>query len=240
MRCPWDYSEEAVFFEPPHLDGRIVSQRAFLSLHSNPYKEFSADNLERFNLIPSVAQIDRIERILLTVGVSHSTIYPGIDGICREINDSPRGTFDQLNIERTRETEWKPVPHSWACRPWNITRARLIDERLLSEFLAFKADASIIGTEIEDGTQSLGLLLGYELDRWIKVYDPKTGHVTQVSLEDGSADELRVSKATISHYFPNQDVTFRTRRPFPDPKAQKAPTQFALYGSHYYSGPSGK
>ncbi len=237
MHSPWEYPESVVFFAPPHLDGRIISQRAVLSLHADPYKEFATDSLERFHIVPHAVQIDHIEHRLLTIGLSHSTIYPGLDGICREINDSPHGILERLNIDRKQEALWKPVPHSWACRPWSITRTRLIDERLLSEFLAFKADASVIGTTVEKNGRPLGLLLGYEPDQWIRLLDRQTKSVTEVPLSDGSADDLQVSKEEISKYFPKGDVTFVTKRPIPDPNDNSPRTQFALYGCMYYSAP---
>lgn len=238
QRSPWDCSDDVVFFEPPHLDGRITSQKAFLSLHGNPYQELQMPTLERYYLMPSTEEFEKLEQTLLAVGISHSLIYPGLDGVCREINDSPDGILSQLNVDRNSFSMWKPVPYAWASRPWPLVRERLMKQRLLSEFLAFKADATAVGTPVELNRKSVGVLLSYDSDSVVRTFVASKNKTLEFPLADGSADELRVSESTIKKYFPSGDVTFITKRPTREENLKGPQSQSSLYGCMYYTLPA--
>lgn len=222
-----------VFFQPPHLDPRIGLQQAYLSIHQDPFNSYDADNIERFSIIPTPGAVEEIENTLLKIGILQGTIYPGLDGICKDINDNPGLLVETLRIRRVAASNWQPVPYSWACRPWPETRQFLIEQRRLSEFLAFKHDASIVGIGIEKGDQRFGVLFGYDPGVALRVFDSESKLINTFELADGAVDGLMVEKVLIEQYFPNNDVTFRTKRPRPSKESVLTPS--ALYGGEYWS-----
>ena len=234
-RNPWRI-EEDLFFEPPSLDERIFNQHAYLSIHPNPFRPFEDESIERYNIIPTIDAINEVQDFLYRLGTRHSTVYPGIEGLCKDINDNPSPNDKGLKIEMNVDDFWKPTPFSWSCRSWDETRSMLIDERRLSAFLDFKSDSSIVGMQIESEGLCIGRLFGYSPDSGVLLYDEGNHSIEQKPIADGTMDSLRLTEDTIKKYFPVKDVTFRTKRPKTSPG--NIGFHHPLYGSQYWSGES--
>ena len=68
---------------PPHISPRMTVQRSVFTVHPSPTQDFSHPNLERW-----VIERDAcwpIKRSLNAAGVTYSSLFPDLDGICRQI-----------------------------------------------------------------------------------------------------------------------------------------------------------
>ena len=53
--------EDDVYLEPPTIDSRIAGQSAFLSIHSNPFREIEGKSLIKYSFYPSLNSLIQIE-----------------------------------------------------------------------------------------------------------------------------------------------------------------------------------
>jgi hypothetical protein len=120
--------EDDIYFEPPTIDKRIASQNAFLSIHSNPFREIEDDSLIKFSFYPSLNSLIQIEKELISVGVSHATIFPGADGIAKHLNENPGHEDFGLHL-RPEGPSWKPIPESMIGKTEAEYRKFLLSER---------------------------------------------------------------------------------------------------------------
>jgi len=142
------------FFEPPHLDRRIANQSAFLSIHHSPLRDWSANYVERFSLYPYPNTREEISRTLLNIGIRHSTVYPGMDSLCRDINDNPKGTPPALLFED--KARWRDVPKSWIGKSGGEIWTMLVDGRAIMDVVDAVGGESILGIPVERAGAEFG------------------------------------------------------------------------------------
>ena len=71
---------------PPHITERIIGQFGSFVYSSNPIQPLSDKQIDKIHIKQDSNQPIRSE--LKALGISHSTLFPGLDGICKDINDS--------------------------------------------------------------------------------------------------------------------------------------------------------
>ena len=71
---------------PPHITERIIGQFGCFVYSCAPPNPISDKQLYRIRINKDRKYIIRTE--LKTIGISQSTLFPGLDGICKDINDS--------------------------------------------------------------------------------------------------------------------------------------------------------
>lgn len=74
------FASDGIFF-PSHVSTRISSQGGFFSIQKEPHKSLKWGRIRKFH-IPFSVRMD-IKRELALYGVTHSFIYPGLEGIAR-------------------------------------------------------------------------------------------------------------------------------------------------------------
>ncbi|PKG37106.1 FRG domain-containing protein [Psychromonas sp. Urea-02u-13] len=72
-----------IFVRPKYSDNRYVNQRSVFSCPKNPFKPLELDNLQFMELKGHWKP--ELRKRLRTMGVSTSYIYPGLDGIAKEV-----------------------------------------------------------------------------------------------------------------------------------------------------------
>lgn len=75
--------KEVKLYYPPHLSPRITVQQSVFTVHPKPTNDFSHPQLERWTIARNACW--GIKRNLNAGGISYSSIFPDIDGICRHI-----------------------------------------------------------------------------------------------------------------------------------------------------------
>jgi hypothetical protein len=77
--------KQVMRYRPPHLSPRIVAQGGLFTVHPNP-----ADNLldssEVSKLIISKDAKREMKKILYKYGISRKTLFPGLDGLCADLD----------------------------------------------------------------------------------------------------------------------------------------------------------
>ena len=83
------------FFDPPHLNSRIIAQEGCFSIlpipanfdSFTPVDEISDKNVRHCltKFIIKKENKSEIRRNLIKLGISHNSIYPNLDGICKSI-----------------------------------------------------------------------------------------------------------------------------------------------------------
>ena len=71
---------------PPHITERIIGQFGSFVYSSNPIQPLSDKQIDKIHIKKNSKHQIRTE--LKTLGISQSTLFPGLDGICKDINDS--------------------------------------------------------------------------------------------------------------------------------------------------------
>jgi len=74
---------EVVFIRAKYKDQRYLNQKSVFSCHADPFKPLDVKN--QVSLVIKKEWKGQIRRHLRTFGICHSYIYPGLEGICREI-----------------------------------------------------------------------------------------------------------------------------------------------------------
>ena len=198
--------KRTVFFEPPYLDQRIANQNAFISIHSSPFVQFSPDYIERFSIFPYPLALESIRQMLLDIGIRHSTIYPGLDGLSRDINDNPSTLEPQL-LFKPEQRSWKKVPDAWIGRTGAEIKKLLIEERGLLEFLNCHHDLSVVGIPLETEMAVFGRLFACSQDpHEVWLHYTKRNKVRRHAIDDPFLRRVRVPSNVIDSFFPNRDI----------------------------------
>lgn len=73
-------------YHPPHITERIIGQSGCFLYSPGPNHVFEGKKIKSY----TVKQDDKevIRRELAVLGVSNSTLFPGLDGICRDLNNA--------------------------------------------------------------------------------------------------------------------------------------------------------
>lgn len=95
-RYRWSYEsmEDATLFDgdhefaylPPHITDRIIGQQGCFAYSKVPNREFAGKSIRRIK-IPEKSKID-MRRELQALGITHSLLFPGIDGLSKDLNES--------------------------------------------------------------------------------------------------------------------------------------------------------
>jgi hypothetical protein len=88
---------EVIFVRPRYTDQRYLNQKSVFSCHADPFKPLILKNSHSLQ-IKKEWKLE-LRRRLRTMGISNSYIYPGLEGITREIKSS---TFDPVVNGRTQ------------------------------------------------------------------------------------------------------------------------------------------
>ncbi len=75
--------EDLIGVMPPHIDQRIINQEAVFTMHPNPAIPLDNDNITKYVFPGSIK--DKASSIIRRLGIKHSRICPGIDGISKDI-----------------------------------------------------------------------------------------------------------------------------------------------------------
>ncbi len=75
--------QETLQFYAPSISERVVNQSGLFTVHHSPRDAFDTEKLYKF-VIPGKLKAQVQEKLAL-LGVSESTIYPGLDGIARSL-----------------------------------------------------------------------------------------------------------------------------------------------------------
>ena len=77
--------KEAFAYHPPHITERIIGQSGCFVYSSQPNKPLKSPKIVRITI--EAKKKIRIRSELSTLGITHSSLFPGIDGICKVLND---------------------------------------------------------------------------------------------------------------------------------------------------------
>lgn len=72
---------------PPHITERIIGQFGCFLYSANPTKPLGKEK-QITKITINIKSKQSIRSELQTLGISQSTLFPGLDGICKDINDS--------------------------------------------------------------------------------------------------------------------------------------------------------
>ena len=70
-------------FRPPYISSRIQQQAGLFTLHPDPSEPFAHEGLSRI-ILPK-AELSAVKRQLFTYGINQKLIYPGLEGVARDI-----------------------------------------------------------------------------------------------------------------------------------------------------------
>ncbi len=73
---------KVIFVRPKYSDQRYINQKSVFSCPANPFEEIEID---RNKITIKKECKDVIRKTLRTMGISHSYIYPGLEGITKEL-----------------------------------------------------------------------------------------------------------------------------------------------------------
>ncbi|WP_210443150.1 FRG domain-containing protein [Vibrio crassostreae] len=82
---PYDISQDYLY-EPPHSSERFYAQHGLFVVQKEPKEEFKNSTLQKWRLKESVL-ID-LDVMLSTYGINEASVFPGLDGISRNIHES--------------------------------------------------------------------------------------------------------------------------------------------------------
>lgn len=82
---------EVIFVRPKYTDQRYLNQRSIFSCPANPFKEINLPGLVKLSINKEWKH--NIRKRLRVLGITHSYIYPGLEGVAREVKAS---TFDPV------------------------------------------------------------------------------------------------------------------------------------------------
>lgn len=72
-------------FHPPHLTERIIGQQGCFVYNRIPNKELDGKQIEKIAI--SISQKHSIRSELQRLGITNSLLFPGIDGVCNDLNE---------------------------------------------------------------------------------------------------------------------------------------------------------
>jgi hypothetical protein len=207
--APWELKDNA-FLDPLHLEERVSNQDAVVCAHAIPDKEYDSPDLVRFTFRCDEHTIDRCERTLWDIGMRHARILPGLDGLCRDINQ-----FVVRGPGRVQSSSsWRPVDSSLIRE--NLTvgdlEDRMISKRDMLLNLKFHGIRSLIGIGIEvSGSANAQFHSWLSVENAIEVLDPLSGQISTFDCEDNAVKTARIRKEHISHMYPDGKLYIRRK-----------------------------
>jgi len=78
-----DERDDVIFVRPKYTNNRYINQKSIFSCQKNPFKPIYFSNQD--NLIIKGKWKNRIREKLKMIGVFHSFVYPGLEGVTKEI-----------------------------------------------------------------------------------------------------------------------------------------------------------
>ncbi len=81
----FDGDHEFAYF-PPHITERIIGQQGCFAYSKVPNREFAGKSIRRFRISEKSKNDIRTE--LQALGITNSLLFPGIDGLCKDMNES--------------------------------------------------------------------------------------------------------------------------------------------------------
>ena len=198
--------DDDIYIEPPAIDRRIASQHAFLSIHSNPFREIEDSSLIKFSFNPSLDSLNQIERELISVGVSHATIFPGADGISRHLNENPGYEDFGLHL-RPEGPSWKPIPRSMAGKNVDDYREFLLSERWFYLILEMQQSniQNIIGLPVIFANGESWLFHTFNPSEQILIFVDQKGYKRkQFHLNDSEFLQIKVDKDALISIIPDR------------------------------------
>ena len=78
--------EKSFVYHPPHITERIIGQSGCFVCFNTPNKPLNAKQIKRIN-IPAKDKY-YIHEELLSLGINYSSLFPGVDGLCRDLNEA--------------------------------------------------------------------------------------------------------------------------------------------------------
>jgi hypothetical protein len=88
-------------YHPPHISPRITVQQSVFTIHPNPTESFAHSTLERWVISKDACWT--IKRNLNAGGVSYSSLFPDIDGVCEHIAWSYKWGFFAKGAQKARQ-----------------------------------------------------------------------------------------------------------------------------------------
>jgi len=83
IQKPFEISE-VLKYTPPLISERINAQSGCFTVHPNPSEEYVGEGMTKF-IITSLARRS-IKQTLFKLGIRNRVVYPGLDGISKDIN----------------------------------------------------------------------------------------------------------------------------------------------------------
>lgn len=81
------FNHNVVFaYYPPHLSNRVVNQASCFIYSVTPNKNLGEGKMTKKYTVDKFRKID-IRKELQLLGITYSSIFPGIDGVCKDIQD---------------------------------------------------------------------------------------------------------------------------------------------------------
>ena len=84
-------------FRPPYINATIVVQKAVFTVHPDPVDPFDDESRVTKAIIKQSARL-KIKNQLYKYGISHAMLFPGLDGIARDLDWRYTWTADGLAI----------------------------------------------------------------------------------------------------------------------------------------------
>lgn len=86
--APWDdifQSKNSFAYYPPHITERIIGQSGCFVFSNKPNQELAGKQIERKVIKKDDKQV--VRRELQQLGISYGSLFPGIDGVCQDLNE---------------------------------------------------------------------------------------------------------------------------------------------------------
>jgi len=201
---------DVCFFEPPHFDFRITNQSSVLSIHPNPFTSYSEGEIFQFNFYPSERL--RMENALFEMGITHSSVRPGLDGLCSHINDNPTGIRQSLSNKPSGI--WTVSPKLFAGHDGEVISDSIFKHGSFLSVFHAKEPLSLIGVPVELEGEIVGYFRSFypdleELEFFTKDYSERV----KCDLYSEFVRTLKINKTDIQRLFPVQRLYFASRLP---------------------------
>jgi len=94
-----------IFIEPKYTDSRYVNQKSIFSCSRNPFEPLKLEKSQELKINKELKSLLR-DRLKI-MGISHSYLFPNLDGICKEIKI---GKFDPIANGKATHVICKSAP----------------------------------------------------------------------------------------------------------------------------------
>lgn len=209
---PWKLQED-LFFDPSHVDERVSNQDAVLCVQAKPEIAYDSKTLIRFTFTSNEHTIDQCERQLWEIGMRHARILPGLDGLCRDVNQ-----FIIRGPGRVQSNnKWRPIPSTIGA---NIKEGlsigeleqQMISGRNLLLNLKFHGIRELIGIGVEISKISSGHFHAWlSAENKIEILDTKSGQIISYDCDDTALRKARIWKEHINQIYPDGKLIVRRR-----------------------------